>query len=105
STALTVPALGATTTVTVRVTAQDGSAGDYVIAVTQSAKLSADATLSKLVVSAGTLVPAFDPALYTYVLSVPNGTASLTVTPTQHDASATSMAVQQDTGDFVQAAS
>ena len=104
--ALAVPALGASSTITVRVTAQDGSTtSDYAIALTQSAKLSSDASLSALAVSAGTLAPAFDPALFTYVLSVPNGTTSVTVTPTQHDASAASIAVKQDSGAFGPAAS
>ena len=105
SAALAVPALGASSTITVRVTAQDGSTGDYTIAVTQAAKLSSDASLSALRISAGTLTPAFDPAVYTYVVSVPNGTASVTVTPTQHDASAASIAVKQDGGAFATSAS
>lgn len=96
SAALAVPAFGASSKVTVRVTAQDGADGDYVVTLAQSAKLSADATLSSLSPSQGTLTPPFDPSLYTYVLSVPNGTDSLSVTAAQHDAAAQSVTVTQD---------
>lgn len=98
---LAVPALGASSKITVRVTAQDGTEADYIITLTQSSQLSSDATLSALAVSAGTMAPAFDPALHWYMLSVPNGTASVTVTPAQHDASATSITVRQDGGNWV----
>lgn len=41
-----------------------------------------DSTLSGLSLSSGSLNPAFSPAVTTYSASVPNATASLTVTPT-----------------------
>ncbi len=73
--------------ITVSVTAQDGTTIDtYTIAVTQ---LSSDATLSNLTISAGTLTPAFAPLTVNYTASVPNATASITVTPTTNNAAAT----------------
>jgi lysophospholipase L1-like esterase len=96
SAALAVPAQGGSSKLMVRVTAEDGSHGDYTIALTQSARLSSDASLSALAVSAGTLTPAFSPATSSYSLVLPNGTASLKVTPTAHDASAESITVRQD---------
>lgn len=48
SAALAVPAQGASSVLTVRVTAEDGTRGDYAIALSQSARLSSDATLSAL---------------------------------------------------------
>lgn len=46
---------------------------------------SADSTLRGLVLSAGTLAPAFTPATTSYTASVSNATASITVTPTTSD--------------------
>ena len=45
--------------------------------------------LSTLTVSAGTLTPAFDPAVTEYTLSLPQGTEKLTVTATPSDSNAT----------------
>src|SRR5690606_26454029 len=50
---------------------------------------SADATLSGLVPSVGTLDPAFDPATTAYDVAVDNATDSITLTPTATDANAT----------------
>ena len=100
SAAMAVPAQGASSTLTVRVTAEDGSHADYNIVLTQSSRLSSDASLSALAVSAGTLAPAFSPATFAYSLVVPNGTGSVTITPTAHDASAQSVAVKQDAASF-----
>ena len=46
-------------------------------------------TLSTLTVSAGTLTPAFDPAVTEYTLSLPQGTEKLTLTATPSDSNAT----------------
>ena len=46
-------------------------------------------TLSSLTVSAGTLTPAFDPAVTEYTLSLPQGTEKLTLTATPSDSNAT----------------
>lgn len=45
--------------------------------------------LSALTVSAGTLAPAFDPAVTEYTLSLPQGTEKLTLTATPSDSNAT----------------
>ena len=45
--------------------------------------------LSTLTVSAGTLAPAFDPAVTEYTLSLPQGTEKLTLTATPSDSNAT----------------
>ena len=74
------------TTVTVVVTAQDGSTTKtYTVAVTRQP--SADATLSGLTISVGSLT--FDQATETYQVSVPNSVASITVTPTVAQSGAT----------------
>ncbi len=51
--------------------------------------LSADATLSNLTISQGTLSPAFSSSATSYTASVGNGVTSLTVTPTVNQANAT----------------
>jgi lysophospholipase L1-like esterase len=98
--AVAVPAVSTTSTVTVRVTAESGGFGNYTIALTQSAKLHSDASLKSLSVSAGTLVPAFDPTIFSYAMQVPNGTTSLTLAPASNDASVQSIRVKQDGGAF-----
>lgn len=50
---------------------------------------SANNALSTLTVSAGTLTPAFDPAVTEYTLSLPQGTEKLTLTATPSDSKAT----------------
>jgi hypothetical protein len=106
SAALTAPtADGATsTTITVRVTAQDGTTTqDYTIAVTQDAP-SPDATLKALDLSAGTLNPAFASGTLAYAAALPSGTASFAVTPTASEPHAT-IQVDQDGGGFAVVAS
>jgi hypothetical protein len=73
--------------ISVLVTAQDASTRTYSVAVTRAA--SANADLSALVLSAGALSPAFNPATSSYTVGVPNATTSTTVTATVADASAT----------------
>ena len=51
--------------------------------------LAYNAMLSNLVLSAGAIVPAFDPNTTSYSLSVPNSTTSTTVTPTAQDSTST----------------
>ena len=77
-----------TTAIPVAVTAEDGTTTQtYTVTVTRAA--SADATLSALTPSAGTLDPAFDPATTGYDVAVDNATDSITLTPTATDANAT----------------
>src|SRR5205085_7715566 len=51
--------------------------------------LSANANLSSLSLSVGTLSPSFDPSVTSYTASVSNATNSITVTPTSADMSST----------------
>ncbi len=76
--------------VTVIVTAQDGTTTQtYTVNVTRAvAPLSSNASLSALVVSAGTLTPSFASATLAYTDSVANAVTSITVTPTVSDATA-----------------
>ncbi|WP_190237050.1 cadherin-like beta sandwich domain-containing protein [Allorhizobium terrae] len=75
-------------TITVRVTAQDGTTiKDYTIAVTRAA--STDATLAALTLSSGTLSPSFTPSGVSYTATVSNATTTVTVTPTVAESNAT----------------
>ncbi len=69
-------------TVDVLVTAQDGTTKTYTTTVTRTA-VATDATLSALALSVGTLSPSFASGTIAYNASVGNGTAAVTVTPTQ----------------------
>ena len=74
-------------TVKVKVTAEDGTTTKtYTVTVT---RLSNDATLSALALSAGTLDPAFASAKDSYTASVIHSVAQITVTPTASAAGAT----------------
>ena len=67
-------------TITILVTAQDGTTtSTYTVAVN---RISAVATLSGLIISAGTLSPIFASNTKVYSASVPNAITGLTVTPT-----------------------
>ena len=89
STSLPIALAEGDNTITVVVTAEDGSTtSTYVITITR-ASLSTDATLSLLAVSDGTLEPAFDSATLGYAVSVSDDIGSVTVTPTTTDANAT----------------
>jgi len=70
------------------VTAQDGvTQVTYTITVNRAP--SADATLSNLAISPGTIKPAFTSANTAYTVAVGNGITSVTVTPTSTDPGAT----------------
>jgi pectin methylesterase-like acyl-CoA thioesterase len=97
SVALAVPAFGSSSNVTIRVTALDGATSlTYTIRLTQ--RDNTDAGLKSLAVSAGTLSPSFASGTLSYDLTVPYGTASVTVTPTANDPSVKSIAVALDGG-------
>ena len=71
--------------------ALDGSRWDFALArynAAESVPASTNADLSGLVLSSGTLAPAFDSATTAYTASVANIVPSLTVTPTAADAGA-----------------
>jgi gliding motility-associated-like protein len=74
-------------TINLLVTAQNGSTTTYSITVTRGP--GADATLSNLTISSGTLIPVFVSVITNYTAIVPNATASITVTPTTNDVNAT----------------
>jgi len=75
-------------TITVAVTAPDRvTTKTYSVAVTRAQ--SSNANLASLALSAGTLSPAFASGTTIYTASVPNTTASITVTPTAADTGAT----------------
>ncbi|WCN39674.1 cadherin-like beta sandwich domain-containing protein [Aneurinibacillus uraniidurans] len=84
-----IPLTVGSNTITVVVTAQDGSTTkSYTISVTRAAPLSTNADLSDLVLSQGTLSPAFSSGTTSYTTSVGNEVTSLTVTPTVADSTA-----------------
>ena len=84
-------ALQSVNTINTVVTAQDGTTiKTYTVVVTRATPpLSTNANLSNLVLSAGTLSPAFASATISYTASVANSVASITVTPTEADTTAT----------------
>ncbi len=64
------------------VTAQDGTTATYTIVITREAGLSNNATLSSLIISQGTLTPAFTPDNEDYTAMVANSVTSVDITPT-----------------------
>ena len=87
----------------VKVTAQDGTTTlTYTITVTRAAPLSTDATLSSLVLSAGTLSPAFASGTISYTAST--AASSITMTPTVNQANAT-VQVKVNSGAYAAVAS
>lgn len=77
-------------TVTIVVTAQDGSTTKiYTVTVTRAPAASTDADLSGLSLSSGTLDPAFASGTTGYTAAVANAVSSITVTPTVSDINAT----------------
>ena len=78
-------------TLTLVVTAQDGSTtSTYTLIVTRAAaSLSSVASLSALVLSSGTLSPVFATGTAAYTASVDNAVSSVTLTPTASNANAT----------------
>jgi gliding motility-associated-like protein len=82
-----IPLAVGSNTITTVVTAQNGTTKIYTVTVTRAA--SANADLASLVLSSGTLTPAFAPTTTSYTASVGNATTSITLTPTVSDATAT----------------
>ncbi len=75
-------------TITITVTAQDGTT-TQTYTVTMVRVASANDNLASINPSVTPLSPVFAPATNSYTLSVPNATASMTVTPVTSDANAT----------------
>ena len=87
SASASIPLVVGNNPITVLVTAQDGTTkSTYTISVTRISTIS---TLSSLVLSSGTLSPAFATATKIYTASVANAITSVTVSPTVTDATAT----------------
>ena len=61
---------------TVTLTDKDGDASVYTVTISKAVP-STDATLSALSASAGTLAPAFDPAVLSYTVALPYGTSEV----------------------------
>jgi hypothetical protein len=70
----------------------------YLISLPQP-EIDDDATLATLTVSVGELNPAFDPEVNSYVVSVPEGTASVTIAATTTSENAT---LEGDVGEFTE---
>ena len=88
SSSAAIPLSVGTNTITVLVTAQDGTTtSTYTVIVTRAP--SAVSTLSGLVPSSGTLSPSFATATTSYTASATNVATSITVMPTVTDATAT----------------
>ncbi|PWW01247.1 sugar lactone lactonase YvrE, partial [Paenibacillus cellulosilyticus] len=75
------PLIVGSNTITVKVTAEDGTFKTYTVTVTRAASSNAD--LSDLALSSGTLTPSFLPG--TYKASVGNNVSSVTIKPTAAD--------------------
>ncbi len=73
---------------TITVTAFDGTINSYTIAFSYI-PLSSDNTLKDLSVDVGTLDPAFSSEVFEYAVKVPQGTASINITATVNDTTAT----------------
>lgn len=87
-------------TVTVRVTAPAGNTQDYTVRITRETA-SGNNNLSNLVVSAGTLNPnnvPFNPSITSYTVSVPNTTASTTVTASLQEPTTATMTLSVNNG-------
>ncbi|MFJ5714065.1 beta strand repeat-containing protein [Neobacillus sp. NPDC093127] len=74
-------------TITIVVTAQDGSTKTYTVVVKRAKSSNAD--LSNLTISNGTLSPAFNSGTTRYTVSVPNDVKNMAFTPTAADDFAT----------------
>jgi hypothetical protein len=84
-----VPLNRGSNTITVMVTAEDGTTVKaYTLTVTREAP-STNASLSDLIVSTGSLDQSFDPAITQYKVIVANGTDTIGLTPTLADEKAT----------------
>lgn len=86
--AATVPLSVGVNTITVAVTAQDGTPKTYTVTVSRAAP-STNANLSNLTISQGTLTPAFAAGTTAYTATVGNAVTSVNVTPTVADSTAT----------------
>ena len=104
SAALSVPAVGATSTISVTVVSQDqANTLTYTVAVSQAA--STVSTLSSIGLSDGALRPGFSAAVTSYDVTVTSNNTGLVVTPAATDPAAKSIGISQDGGAAVTIAS
>ncbi|GEM_PF-1302576 len=75
-------------TITVEVTAQNGTAKEYTIVVNRAAAPSTNSDLNALSISEGTLTPSFSPGTTSYTVDVVYDVSSVTVTAAVYDSSA-----------------
>ncbi|WP_051217394.1 cadherin-like beta sandwich domain-containing protein, partial [Paenibacillus assamensis] len=76
-------------TITVVVTAEDGTPKTYTVTVTRAVPKSSNADLNSLALSVGTLSPTFASGQTSYTANVASGVTELNVTPTVADSKAT----------------
>jgi YVTN family beta-propeller protein len=89
STSSSIPLTFGSNTITVTVTAQDGTIKTYTITVTRAASSNAD--LSNLTINNGTLTPGFSAGIINYTVAVANSISSVIVISTLSDANATAV--------------
>ncbi len=82
------PSAGGTRSASVRIDNDDGDEDPYNFSISGTGFVSADADLTSLITSAGTLTPGFDAGTTSYAASVGYTSSSLSVTPTHSDANA-----------------
>lgn len=87
--AQSIPLAVGSNSISVVVTAQDGSTTKTYTLIVNRATASTDANLSGLAISQGTLTPTFSSGTTSYSANVSNATTSITLTPTVADSTAT----------------
>lgn len=87
--AQSIPLAVGSNSISVVVTAQDGSTTKTYTLIVNRAAASTDANLSGLAISQGTLTPTFASGTTSYSANVSNATTSITLTPTVADSTAT----------------
>jgi hypothetical protein len=84
-----VPAGAGPRTTTLRIVSNDADASPFDVALGGEAQsLSSDSSLASLAVSSGVLVPAFNPAVFSYAFTVANSVVAIDVAAAAHDAHA-----------------
>lgn len=87
---------GFSTPISIIVMASDGSQNTYIVTVNRAA-LGSNNTLQSLIVSPGSLAPAFDASRMTYSLDVASTASNVAVTPTFQDSNASMTVNGQET--------
>ncbi len=84
---ITLNPAGQSTTITITVTAQNGSPKTYLVTVSRG--VSNNNNLQSLTISPGTLTPTFNAGTEDYTVNVANTVGSISITPTRQDPDAT----------------